>query len=173
MHSMMATIPGQHEEIFKDRHHARGEHFVQRVHVGGHARDQPPHGILVIKSHVHALQMTENLAAQVEHHLLSRPLHEVGLQEFKNEGEDQQPKINPGNLRDALERPRIQPVPQARHRPRSRRQITVHRHFHQVGPQHVGKGLQNDGHKRNPHLPAVRTQVGQQPPHQTAVIRFT
>ena len=81
---------GQHEHVFEDRHHAGGEHFVQRVHVGGDARDQPAHGILVVEADVHVLQVAENLVAQIEHHLLPRPLHEVGLQIFEQEAEDKQ-----------------------------------------------------------------------------------
>ena len=164
---------GQYEQVFKNRDHAGGEHFVQRVHIGSDARDQPSYGILVIKTDMHPLQMTEDLAAQVEHDLLPGPLHEVGLQEFEHEGEDQQPEIDPRDLRDSLQRPRIQPVPQPRHGARTRRQIAVHRNLHQVGPEYVGKRLQNDGGNSDPDLPPIRAQVGQQPSHQTAVIRFT
>ncbi len=82
-----ADDAGEHEDVFEDRDHAGGEHFVQRVDVGGDAGDQAADGILVVEADVHALQMAEDLAAQIEHHLLPGPLHEVGLQEFQQEAE--------------------------------------------------------------------------------------
>ncbi len=78
---------GEHEDVFEDRDHAGGEHFVQRVDVGGDARDQAADRILVVEADVHALQVAEDLAAQIEHHHLARPLHEVGLQIVEQETE--------------------------------------------------------------------------------------
>src|SRR5215467_9882965 len=80
---------GQRKEIVKDRDHARREHLIECVDIGGDTRDEPPHGILVVKSDVHALQMAEDLATKVEHDLLPGPLHEVGLEEFEYEREYQ------------------------------------------------------------------------------------
>ena len=54
---------GEHEHVFENRDHARGEHFVQRVHVSGDARDQPAYRVLVIKADMHVLQVPEDLAA--------------------------------------------------------------------------------------------------------------
>ena len=84
---------GQHENVFDNGNHARGEHIVQCIHVGGHARHQAPHGILVEERDVHPLQMAVELAAQVEHHLLSGPLHQVGLGEFEEESEQQHAQV--------------------------------------------------------------------------------
>ena len=52
---------GQHEDVFEDGDHAGGEHFVQRVHVAGDARDQAADGILVEEGDVQPLQMAEDL----------------------------------------------------------------------------------------------------------------
>jgi hypothetical protein len=90
----------QHENVFDDGNHARGEHIVQGIHVGSHAGHQPPHGILVEERDVHALQMAVELAAQVEHHLLSGPLHQVGLGEFKEEAQQQHAEEKAADLRD-------------------------------------------------------------------------
>ena len=79
----------QHKEIFKNGNHARREHFIQSVHVRSDARYQTTHRIFVIESNVHALQVAENLAAQVEHDFLSGPLHEVSLQKFENKSQQQ------------------------------------------------------------------------------------
>ena len=163
----------EHEQVFKNRDHAGGEHFIQCVHVGGNARDQAADRILIVESDVHALQVAEDLAAQIEHYFLSGPLHEVGLQELKHESEAEQAEINAGNLCDPVQRARAEPTPQARGRALGRRQIAVHGHFHQIRSQHVAKRFQDDRGNGNRDLPAVRTQVGEQPPHQPAVICFS
>ncbi len=105
IHSMMPTIPTSTNTSSKMDTDARSEHLVQSVDVGGDARDQPADRILVVESDMHALQVAENLAAQVEHHFLPGPLHEVGLQELEHEGEHQQAEINCRNLRDPVQRP--------------------------------------------------------------------
>ena len=51
-----------------------------------------------------ALQMAEDLAAQIEHHLLPGPLHDVGLRELQQEAEEQQADVHARNLRDAGQR---------------------------------------------------------------------
>ena len=91
---------GQHEHVFEDRDHAGGEHFVQRVHVGGDARDQAADRILVVEADVHALQVAEDLLAQIEHHHLAGPLHEIGLQIFEQETERDQAHVHGRDLRD-------------------------------------------------------------------------
>ena len=57
--------------------------------------------------------MAEDLAAQIEHYLLAGPLHEVGLQEFQEEAEDQQSNVNSRDLRNAGDRARAKPIPEA------------------------------------------------------------
>ena len=100
MFNMIDQNAGKHEDIFENRNHARGEHFIERVDIGRNPRDQASHGILVEEADVHVLQVTENLAAQVEHDFLSGPLHVVGLQEFEQEAKDQQAHIDAADLRD-------------------------------------------------------------------------
>ena len=56
------------------------------------------------------LQVAENLAAQIEHHLLPGPLHQVGLHELERKRKDQQPDVQSANLRNAVERRVAQPV---------------------------------------------------------------
>ena len=57
-------------------------------------------------------------------------------------------------------------------RPFGGSQIAINRHFGEIRPEHVGERLQQDRNQRNRHLPAVGTQILQQPRHQPAVIRF-
>ncbi len=77
---------GEVEEVVDDGQNAGGEHFIDGVDVGGEARDQPAHGVVVKEADVHALHVAEDVAAQVEHDFLADPLHHVGLNEFKEIG---------------------------------------------------------------------------------------
>src|SRR5262249_14663826 len=77
----------EHEDIFKDRYDSGSEHFVQSIHVAGNARDKTAYRVFVEERDVHSLQMPKNLAAQIEHYLLSGPLHVVGLQELEQKAE--------------------------------------------------------------------------------------
>ena len=125
MHSMMARIPASTKRSSKiDTTPEVNISFNASTSVVTRVTSRPT-GFLSKKRHVHALQMPEDLAAQIEHHLLPGPLHEVGLQEFKNEGEDQQPEIDARDLRDARAaaadpasstNPSIAPVTGARYR---------------------------------------------------------
>ena len=103
----------EHEEVFEDGDYAGSEHFVQRVNVGGDARNQAADRVLVEESNVQALQVAEDLAAQVEHHFLSGPLHVIGLQELEQEAEDQQSDVNGRDLRNAGDGARAEPTPDA------------------------------------------------------------
>ena len=44
-----------------------------------------PTGILIEEGNVQPLQMTEDLAAEIEHYFLAGPLHEIGLQKLQQE----------------------------------------------------------------------------------------
>src|SRR5262249_39975382 len=69
----------QHKDVLEDGDHPGSEHLVDGINIGGNTGDQPAHGVLVIEADVHTLQMTKDLAAQVEHDFLACPLHEVDL----------------------------------------------------------------------------------------------
>ena len=92
---------GEGEDVFEDGEHAGGEHLVEGVDVGGEPGDQAANGVLVVKGRRHALQVAEDLAAQVEHDLLAGPLHQVGLQQFEQEGEEQAAEVDGGDKSDA------------------------------------------------------------------------
>jgi hypothetical protein len=121
---------------------------------------------------VHALQVAEDLAAQVEHDLLAGPLHVVGLQEFEDEGEEQQSEIDCRDLYDAGQGPWAEPIPEGRGCSLRRRQIAVNGDFYEIGADYVGNRLQDDRDDRNPDVHAIGAQVGEQPAHQAAVICF-
>ena len=81
--------------------HARGEHLVQRVHIGGDAGDEAADGIFVEENDILRLDVAEDLAAQIEHDLLAGPLHQVGLDELEEERHAKRGEIKARNLCDA------------------------------------------------------------------------
>ncbi len=105
-----ADNAGQHEHIFKNRNHARRKHFIERVDIGSHARHQSAHRVLIEKRDVHVLQMTKNLLAQIEHHFLTGPLHQVSLNKLQRESQTKNPDVESANLRNASQRSAAQPV---------------------------------------------------------------
>ena len=80
----------QDEHVLENRDHSGGEHVVESVDIGGHARNEAADGIFVVETDVHPLEMAEDLASQIEHDHLSRPLHEIGLQIIEQETEGEQ-----------------------------------------------------------------------------------
>ena len=75
----------QREEIAENGHHPGREHFVQHIHVGGDARDQPAHRIAVVELERQAVQVPEQLQAQIEHGALPDHLHGVSLHVLQDE----------------------------------------------------------------------------------------
>src|SRR5205085_4190894 len=74
----------EHEHVLEDRHYPGGEHFIQSIDISRDAGHEAAHGILVEKCYMHVLKMSEDLAAQIEHHFLPGPLHGVGLDELEH-----------------------------------------------------------------------------------------
>ncbi len=163
---------GQHEDVFEDGDHAGGEHFVQRVHIAGDTRDQAADGISVEERDVQPLQMAEDLRPQIEHHLLPRPLHDVGLGEFEQEADQQESNVDCRNLRDAHQGLAAEEAIEQRMRLGAAGEIFIDRNLGQVGANDVGAGLEDDGDEGNHDLQPVGTQILKQALHQPAVIRF-
>ena len=90
---------------------------------------------------MHALQVAENLATQIEHHHLAGPLHEVGLQIFEQETEEDQSDVNCRNLSYANQRLGTQPFAKQRRRGMCGGQIAIHGDHGQSRPEHIGNGL--------------------------------
>src|SRR5205823_8482037 len=116
-------------------------------------RHQPPHGVFVIKSDVHALQMAEDLAAQVEHHHLPGTLHEIGLEIFQQEAEHQQSDVQQGDLSDASERILTQERIKRRMQPWNRREIAVNYDLGEIRSENICSNLQQNRAERNSGLP--------------------
>ena len=116
------------------------------------------------------LQMAKDLAAQIEHHLLPGPLHDVGLGELKQEAGQQQADVHPRDLRDTGQGARTEPAIQQRMRLGVAGEVLVDGNFGEVRPQNVGARLQHDRHQRHRDLPAIRVQIRQQALHQPGIV---
>ena len=156
----MIDDQSQNENVLEDGEDARGEHLVQRVHIAGQPGHQAPHRIAVKEADVHALDVPEDLAAHVEHDLLSRPLHEVGLHELQQVAEHQGGQVDARDLGDSDHGIGAQPAGQSRRmRRRPSRHIAVHGDFGQIGAEHIRAGLEQDRHQRNNRLQLIRPKV--------------
>ncbi len=78
----------QHQQVAQDHQQAGGEQLVKRVHVGGDARDQAAHRIVIVEGKVQSLQARHHFAPQVEHGFLPHPLHDELLAEVAEHAED-------------------------------------------------------------------------------------
>src|SRR5579871_183436 len=163
---------GEHEDIFKDRHHAGGKHFIQRVHICSDARYKAANRIPVIEPDVHVLQVAEDLAAEIKHDFLPSPQHEIGLRVFQAKADQQQREVGKSQLGDANQRNGAEKTIENTVMC-GRGKVFVDGGLGEERPQHVRASLKNDRYKRNHDLPFIGTQVPEQPLHQAAVIRFT
>jgi hypothetical protein len=89
------------------------------------------------------------------------------------ESEDENPDVEPANLRDAGQWSVAQPVANPGMRVRRLRQVFIDGNLGEERAQHVQPRLQDDRRQRHHHVPLVRTQIRKQPPHQPAVVRFS
>ncbi len=163
---------GQNKNIFKDRHHAGSEHFVQGVYVRSNARDQAADRILIVKPDMHVLQVPEDLLAQIKHHHLACPLHEICLQVVEQKAKNDQPYIHRRDFRDPNVWVRAQKEVERR-APRHRHEVTVNLDRDKIWAQNISSGLEENGNQGNADRPFVGSQILEQPLHQAAVIRFT
>src|ERR1700722_20609675 len=122
---------------------------------------------------MHALQVAEDLAAQIEHHLLAGPLHEVGLQELEDEAQEEQSEEDGRDLRDAVQRLRAEPTPEPGWWSGNWGQITIDGDFNQIRTEHIGERLEDDGNDGDRDLPSVGAQVAEQPGHEPGGVCFT
>ena len=97
----------QQEGVVDHGGDAGGEEVVQRVHVGGDARDQAADGAAVVEAHRQALQALEDFLAQVVHRFLADLLHDAHLQILKGEAQSQRGQVTAGTSSRGRERPRL------------------------------------------------------------------
>src|SRR5689334_1153472 len=120
------------------------------------------------------LEMTEDLAAQIEHNLLPGPLHVVDLREFQDEDGQLDAEVDGSDLCNAVEGVRAEEaVEEPVRRAFVPHQVLVDRSFRKVGANDVCTRLEHNRDQREYHLPAVWAEIRQQPLHQAAVICFS
>ena len=139
-----ADDPGEDEDVFEDGEDARGEHLVECVDVGGDTGDEAADGVAVEEGYMERLDVTEDLAAEIEHDLLSSPLHHVGLQELEQEGEGESAEIERTDLRDALDGVAAEMAGEPGKLAGSGREEGVDGYFHEERARNVGGRLDKD-----------------------------
>ena len=92
----------EEQDVAEDRHDAGREELVQGVHVGGHPGDQPADGVAVVEGDGQALQVAEDLPAQVVHDVLPHELHHVALGVEHEEREHQGHQVDHRHDRQPL-----------------------------------------------------------------------
>ena len=166
----------EHEDVVEDGQDAGGEHLVEGVDIGGDAGDETADGILVVEGGGHALEVAEDLATHVEHDLLAGPLHEVGLEEFEEEGEKERGEVEAGDERDAADG-RDGVVAEVARQPgelfgRLGRHVGVDGDGDEERAGDVAEGFDENGEEGQAGLQLVGLQVGEQTAHQARVVGF-
>ena len=93
----------QENRVVEHGGHAGSKQIVERVHIGGHARDQTPDGRTVVKTHRHALEMPEDFLAQVIHGLLAHALHHAHLEILEKKPRNQGAQEDEDNHQNPME----------------------------------------------------------------------
>jgi len=129
-------------------------------------------GQVVEVGHVHALQMREDLHAQVVHHSLSRDLHGVGLRVLDHEGEQQGDDVQGRKLADAKGWVAAQETVEKWRRASRAPQVTVNCHFCVERSQGRKGRVKENVDQRKDDSQTIGAQVDHEPPHQAGVVRF-
>ncbi len=88
----------EHQQVAQNHEQPGGEQLIEGVDVGSEPRDQTAHRVAIVEGDIQPLQMPHQLAAQIEHGLLSDPLHQVLLAEVAEHGADQRREVKEGDL---------------------------------------------------------------------------
>ena len=97
--SSTIMMPSEREDVAEDGDDAGGEHVVDHVDVGRHARHQPADRIAVEELQIEALQVLVDLHAQVEHDALPGHLQRPRLDVFERERGDENGEVTPAAIR--------------------------------------------------------------------------
>ncbi len=161
---------GEGKNVFKDGEDAGGEHFVERVDVGGDAGNETTDGIAIEKGDVHALEVAEDFGAEIEHDLLAGPLHEVGLDEFEQKAEDEGTEVEAGEFRDAGHGDGAEVAGEPGVLAGGGGEIGIDGDLDEIGAEDVGTGLDEDGEGGDAGLELVGGEVAEQAAHDAAVV---
>jgi len=120
---------------------------------------------------LHALQVTEDLAAKIEHDLLAGPLHHVGLRKFEYVGKKQCTEVEAADLGNAGHGSRAKMAREPGELGRWRiGHVGVDRDLYQVGTHHVGGSFEKDGESGEPGLQFVGFEISKETAHQASVV---
>ncbi len=148
----------QGEDVAEDRDDARAEEGVERLDVVGDPRHETPDGVLVVEPQVQALELLEDLLAQVVHHRLAQPGGEDAL----------------GVLEDRAQHHRAQVG--RRQDPQEARVVggkrLVDGELGEPGPHDLGGRGTHEDQDGQRHLPPVRLQVPEEALHEAGVVRL-
>ena len=89
--------PDEHEHVADDRDHARGEELVQDVHVVREPGHDAAHRMAIEIGDRQPLQVAEELEPQIQHDVLSHPLHDPRLEIGEQVAEHQHRQIEGGD----------------------------------------------------------------------------
>src|SRR5580693_6333809 len=103
--------------------------------------------------------MAEDFSAQVEHHHLPGPLHEINLKVFEHKTENEQSYPDGCNLRDANQGPAAQKAIQKCVSAGNWRQVTIDNDLGEIGAQHIRPYFEQNRTQGNSSFPFVGTQI--------------
>ncbi len=161
----------ENEDVFEDGEYAGGEHLVEGIDVRGDAGDELADRVVIEERGLHALQVAEDLAAQVEHDLLACPLHHVGLGELEDVGEQERAEVEEADLGDAGHGPGAEvPREPGEFCRRCAGHVGVDGDLDEVRAHDVGGGLEEDGEGGEAGLEFVGLEIGEETAHEARVV---
>ena len=179
-HRQLPVKPDHHrhnrqegKEVAENGDDAGREQVVQHIHVGGDTRHHAAHRVAVVETQLQALQVAENLLAQVVHDFLSHQLHGERLDKLQDKGQkDRRQENDQADLENAGERIVTE---EAREEfgnlgAGRRVQVAVHFHLRQVGWNRLQEAEKQNRGQRKQRYSSVRQEIPQQALHQPRVI---
>ena len=149
---------------------ARGEEFVEHIDIARRPRHQPSARRAVEVLYGQALQVPENLAANVTHDPLAGVVHRVDLRRAGARGHDQHHEIDSGDSQEALQGVVRQERIQKRRTGRIRPEVPVHGKLREERPACAQRRIQHEQHERGGRRVTVGAQVLPEPLQQDGVI---
>jgi len=120
---------------------------------------------------MHALEVAEDLGAEIEHDLLAGPLHEVGLDELQAEAEGEGGEVDEGKLSDAVSGVRTETAA----KPAGvwdAVEVGVDGDLGEVRPAYIADGFEEDGERGGSGGELVGLEVAEETAHEGAVVGF-
>src|SRR6185437_2094052 len=162
---------GEDEDVVEERDQGGRNGVVEHFDVVGDAGDEAAGGILVEERNGKALQMAEDLLAQVVHRALAHRLHGVGLAEIEDEADAQNRKIQDAEGGHAAQRIAGK-IGAEQAVGGNGEEVAIDDDFVEVGADDLGGGLEGGGDGGADDGPAVGADVAEQAQDQNTIHRF-